>query len=198
MRRECISTTRSMKRKHQNLGLFFQDGWVEWVKGEEAGTSTWVPKIVVKQVGCEGHPGVVKDSMAYTYWLRYGGSFLGWMLSRWWFQIFFIFTPPMLTSIFQRVWNHQPVIFLEIWREHKNLKVDQGWYVWLFTIVCKVHLILSSPPTRVMLSGRICQGRGQEYRKVRDLECTLNVVRVMNTLNWSLEQWKKTKVDKVV
>ena len=36
--------------------------------------------------------------------------------SRWWFQIFFIFTPkigedePILTNIFQMGWNHQLVV----------------------------------------------------------------------------------------
>ena len=35
-------------------------------------------------------------------------------ITRWWFQIFFIFTPtwgrfPILTNIFQMGWNHQPV-----------------------------------------------------------------------------------------
>ena len=38
------------------------------------------------------------------------------ILSRWWFERFFIFTPiwgrfPLMTNIFQRGWNHQPVIY---------------------------------------------------------------------------------------
>ena len=50
--------------------------------------------------------------------------------ARWWFQIFFMFTPtwgkiPALTNIFQMGWNHRPVchfLFPTIWNKHSKSK----------------------------------------------------------------------------
>ena len=142
--------------------LFFPR-WVGWV-GEGWGLepSTWV----VKQVGLEGRQ-VLKESMAYTYGQRYGGFFLDRCYLGGGNSNIFHLHPylgkiPILTNMFQRGWNHQPVVFLEIWREHKNLKVDQGWYVWFLLFFVMSISSKNTPPARVMLSGRICQGRGQE------------------------------------
>ena len=51
------------------------------------------------------------------------------IFSRWWFQIFFIFIPswgndPILTNIFQRGWNHQPVFC--------SLSPFSLWIIWWF------------------------------------------------------------------
>ena len=64
-------------------------------------------------------------------------------LSGWWFQISFIFTPiwgrfPILTNIFQRGWNHQPVMLYNIATENLWLVFSklQRKYLPQNSIVC--------------------------------------------------------------